>query len=110
MSTEDILPEGLGIERLALGIVTGEALLGVGDEDTTIGCALEGTEHTGTGRRALETDVKVRLEWSGRILNRLGHGDGAIGLRDTLVLVGEAELGECSASGKETSRIGWNVQ
>lgn len=110
MSTDDVLLEGLGIERLALGIVTGEALLRVRDEDTTVGRSFESTEHTGTGRRALQADVEVRLEWSGRILHRLGQGDSAIGLRDTLVLVGEAELGECSAGGKETSRVGWNAR
>lgn len=106
MSTEDVLLERLGVERFTLGIVTGEALLGVGDEDTTVGRSLESTENTGTSRRALEADVEVCLEWSGRILNCLDHRDFAIGLGDTLVLVGKAELGECPAGGKETSRIG----
>ena len=109
VATEDVLLQDLSIELLGLWVVAWEALLVVGDVDTTVGSTLEGTEHTRTSRRALETDVEVALERPGSILvvKGLGHGEGAIGLLLTLVLVGKAKLGQGTASGKETSRVGW---
>jgi hypothetical protein len=78
----------------------------VGDEDTTIGGSLHGSEDTGTSRGTLKTDIQEALEGAGSILNGLGHGDGTIGLGDTLVLVGKTELGQDTASDKETSAVG----
>lgn len=111
VATEDILLENLSIKLLAFGVIARETLLIVGDVEATVGSTLEGTEHTRTRRRALETDVKVTLEWSGSIfiVERLGQLDGAIGLRNTLILVGKAELGESTAGNKETSSIGYRV-
>lgn len=109
MTTEDVLLQHLGIDLLALWVIAGEPLLVVGDEDTAIASTLHGTEHTRARRRALETDVKVTFERSGSVLivQRLGHGDVAIWLGDTLVLVSEAELGQGTTSNEETSSIGY---
>ena len=61
VTTENVLLQDLIIELLGLGIVAREALLVMGDEDTTVGGTLEGTEHTRTSRRAFETNVEVAL-------------------------------------------------
>lgn len=108
VSTVDVLLEGLVVELLGFRVVAGESLIGVGDEDSTIAGTLEGTEETGAGGGPLETDVEVGLEGTGSILliESLGEGEGAIGLGNTLVLVGKAELGKGAASGKETSCVG----
>lgn len=107
MTTEDVLLEDLGIEGLALVVVSGETLLGVGDENTTVRSTLEGTKHTRAGRGALEADIEVGLEWPWGTIDSFGHADRAIGLGNTLVLVGETKLGKSSASSEETSRIGY---
>jgi hypothetical protein len=106
VTTIDVRAENLGIELLGLSIETGETVLTVGDEDTTIGGSLHGSEDTGTGRGTLKTDIQEALEGTGSILNGLGHGDGTIGLGDTLVLVGKTELGQDTASDEETSAVG----
>ena len=106
MATIDVRAQNLGIQLLSLGIITREALLTVGDEETTIGGSLHGSEDTRTSRGALETRIQEALEGTGSILNSLGHGNGAIGLGHTLVLVSKAELGEDTASDQETSGVG----
>jgi hypothetical protein len=60
--------EDLGVELLGLGVVTGESLLVVGDEDTSVGSTLEGTEDSVTGRGSSETDIEVGLERSGLVV------------------------------------------
>ena len=108
MATEDVLLQDLSVELLRLWVEAGEALLVVGDVETTVGGTLEGTEDTRTSRRALETDVEVTLEWPGSILivKGLGQSDGAIGLSLALVLISKAKLGQGAASAEEASRVG----
>lgn len=105
VTTVNVLTEDLGIKLLGLGIITGEAGLGVGDVDTTIRGALHGGEDTGTSGGALETDIKEALEGTGSILKGLDHLDGAIGLLDTGVLILEAELGKDTAGQEKTSGV-----
>ena len=111
VTTEDVLLQDLRIELLGLRVVTREALLVVGDEDTAVRRTLEGTEHTGTGRRALETDVKVALEWTRLVLaiKLLSEGEGTVGLSNTLVLVRKTELGQRTTSAKEASRVRYMI-
>jgi len=106
VTTIDVRAQDLGIELLGLGIVTGETVLTVGDEDTTIGGSLHGSKDTGSSGSALQTDIQEALEGTGSILNSLGHRDGTIGLRDTLVLVSKTELGQDTTSNEETSAVG----
>ena len=68
VSTEDVLLEDLGIKLLALGIVSREALLIVGDEDTTVRSTLHSTKDTRSSRRATKTDIEVAFERTGSIL------------------------------------------
>ena len=107
VTTEDVLLQRLVIKLLRLGVVAGETLGVVGDVDTAVAGALEGTEHTRTRRRALETDVKVALERPRGVIivKSLRQGDRAVRLRHTLVLVCETELCESAAGAEEASRI-----
>ena len=52
MATVDVALQGLGIELLHFGVVAGEALLRVRDEDAAVRGTLHGAEDTGTGRGA----------------------------------------------------------
>jgi hypothetical protein len=107
VATDNVLGEDLLVERLGLGVVTGETLLRVGNVHATVRGTLHGTEQTGTGRGAAETDIEVGLERAGLVVTEgLGDGESPIGLGNTLVLVGEAELGEGTAGGKETGSVG----
>ena len=107
MSTEDVLLEDFSVEFLGFNIESRETFLRVGDEDTTIGSTLHGTEDTGTGGSAAETDIKEALEWTGSIflIDGLSEGEFTIGLSYTLVLVGKTELGKGTTSAKKTSGI-----
>ena len=66
--TKDAVAEDVGVKGGGLLVVSGEALLGVGDVEPTVDGALHGREHLGTGRGATETDIKERLERMGTIL------------------------------------------
>lgn len=106
MATIDVRAKDFGIQFLGLGIVTGETVLAVGNEDTTIGGSLHGSENTRTGGGALETSIQEALEGARGILSGLSHGDSAIWLFNTLVLVSKTELGQDATSDKETSGVG----
>lgn len=107
MTTVDVLFEDLSVQLLGLWVVSGESLLVVGNVDTTVASTLEGTEHSRTGRRALETNVKVGLEGSGSILlvKGLGQCKFTIGLSNTLVLVRKAKLGQSTTGNEETGSV-----
>lgn len=109
VTAEDVLLEGLGIELLGLHVETGEAVLGVGDEDTTVGGTLHDTEDTGTGGGAGETDIKEGLEGAALTivgLGGLGESVLTIGLLNTGELLIEAELLQDAAGEEETSGVG----
>ena len=110
MTAIDVLLEHLIVKLLRLRVVAGEALVGVGDEDTTVAGTLHGTEDTGTRGSALETDIKVALEWPGRVLivESLNLLDGTVGLSLTLVFLSKTKLGQCATSAEKTGRVGWD--
>lgn len=102
----NVVLERLGIELLGLGVVTRESVLGMRNEDSSVRSTLHRSEDTGTGRGTLESDVEEALERPGTILDRLGELESSIGLRLSLVLVGEAELGESAASDEKSGGVG----
>jgi hypothetical protein len=105
----DILAEGLGVELLGLDVETGEAVLGVGDEKTTVRSTLQGTEDTGTSGGTDETDIKENLEGAaGAVVGfgSLGQGVFTVSLLDTLEGLVELELLEETASEKQTGGVG----
>ena len=105
----DVLAEGLGVELLGLDVESGETVLGVGDEDTTVGGTLHGTEDTGTSGGTDKTNIKEGLEGTAGTLVGL---DGlselvlTVGLLDTSELLGQAELGEDTAGEEQTGGVG----
>lgn len=109
VATEDVVAEGLSVELLRLDVVTGEAVLGVGDEDTTVGSTLHGTEDTGTSGGTDKTNVEEGLEGAaGAIVGLDGLGELVltIGLLNTGELLVKAELLEGTAGKEQTGGIG----
>lgn len=105
----DVVAEDISVELLGLHVVTGEALLGVGDENATVGGTLEGTEDTGTGGSAGKTDIEEGLEGAALltiVLSSLGEGELTISLLDTSEGLVEAELLEGTAGDQETGSVG----
>lgn len=107
VTSEDVLFEDLSIQLLGLWVVSGETLLVVGNVNTTVTSTLEGTEHTGTSRSTLETNVKVTLERPGSIflIESLGQRKLAIGFSNTLILVSKTQFGQGTTSDEETSGV-----
>jgi hypothetical protein len=105
VATEDVLLEDLRVERLALWVVSGEALVGVGDEDAAVTGTLHGTEDPRTGRGAPQPNIKEGFERAGCVLfvEDLRHGQGTVRLGHTLVLVGKTEFCE-GPTGTEQAR------
>lgn len=109
VATEDVVAESLSVELLGLDVETGEAALGVGNEDTTVGGTLHGTEDTGTSGGTGKTDIKESLEGAaGALVGLSGLGEGVltIGLLDTGELLIQAELLEGTAGEEETGGVG----
>lgn len=108
VSSEDVLAESLGVELLGLHIVTWEAVLGVWNQDTSVGGTLHGTEDAGTGGGTGKTDIQESLEWAAGLLSLSGLGEGelSVSLLDTLELGVHAELLEDTAGDQETSAVG----
>lgn len=108
VATEDVVAESLSIELLGLNVVTGEAVLGVGDEDTTVGGTLHGSEDTGTGGGTGKTDIKEGLEGTALTvigLNGLGERVLTISLLNTGELLVNAQLLEGTAGKEETGGV-----
>lgn len=109
VTTDDVVLEGLSVELLGLDVVTGETAVGVGDEDTTVGCTLHGSEDTVTGGGADKTNIKEGLEGAALAivgLDGLGEGVLTIGLLDTLEGLVKVELLEDTAGKEQTGSVG----
>ena len=108
VTSKDVLAEGLGVELLGLHVVAGEAVLGVGDEETTVRGTLHGAEDAGTSGSADETDIQEDLEWAALLtidLGGLGERELTISLLDTGEGLVKLELLERAASEEETSAV-----
>lgn len=109
VAAEDVLAEDFSVELLGLDVEAGESVLGVGDEDTTVGGTLQDTEDTGTGGGAGKTNVEEGLEGTALAivgLGSLGEGELSIGFLDTGELLVEAELLENAAGDQQTGSVG----
>lgn len=105
----DVVAENVSVELLGLHVVTGEALLGVGDEDTTVRGTLKGTEDTGTSGSAGKTNIEEGLEGAALltvVLSSLGESELTIGLLNTSEGLVEAELLEGTAGDQKTGGVG----
>lgn len=109
VAADNVVAEGLGIELLRLDVETGEAVLRVGDEDTTVGGTLHGTEDTVTSGGTDKTNVEEGLEGTALAivgLNGLGELVLTVGLLDTSEVTVDTELLERTAGQQETSGVG----
>lgn len=108
VATEDVLAESLGIKLLALNVVTREALLGVGDVETTVRGTLHGTEDTGTSGSAGETDIEETLEWPALFtvnVRSLGELEFSVSLLNTSESLIDAKLLESTTGDEKTSAV-----
>jgi len=69
VATENVGAEHFGVQSLFLLIPAGEALLAMGNVNTTINGALESSEDLGTGAGATQTDIKEGLKGTRTILH-----------------------------------------
>lgn len=106
MSTKDILPQHLRLELLRLDIEAREPALRVGDEDATVRRALHRTKHPRAGGGPLQADIENGLERAAVVLAVLGDLVLAVGFRDALERVAEAELGEGATCEEEPGSVG----
>jgi len=108
VTTEDVLAEGLGVELLAFNVVTGETVLGVRNEDTTVGATLHGTKDTSTSGGTGETDIQEDLEWAALLainLGGLGEGELTVSLLNTSEGLVKLELLEDTAGKEQTGSV-----
>jgi len=106
VTTEDVFAQGLSIELLGLNVVTWEAVLGVGDENATVGSTLHGPEDTGTSGSTVKTNIEESLEWSSlAVLTSLSERVLSIGLLNTLEILIHAELLENTTSDQKTGAV-----
>lgn len=109
VGTVDVVLEGLGVELLGLDVVTGETAVGVGDEDTTVGGTLHGSEDTVTGGGTDKTNIEEGLEGAAlAIIGLDGLGEGVLtgSLLDTLELLVKVELLENTTGKEQTGGVG----
>lgn len=114
VSTEDVLAEDLGVElgllRLLLVVqVSGEAALGVGHVEASVGGSLHGSEDTVTSRGAGETDVEQDVEGTGSVVVLLYQEVLSVDLSLSDVLVGQVQLGQHAAGEQQTGGVGRGV-
>jgi hypothetical protein len=80
----------------------------VGNEDTTVGAALHGTEDTGTGGGTGKTDIQEDLEWAALLavnLGGLGESELTISLLNTGEGLVKLELLEDTASQEQAGGV-----
>ncbi|KAJ5181861.1 hypothetical protein N7449_012008 [Penicillium cf. viridicatum] len=109
VGTVDVVLEGLGVELLGLDVVTGETAVGVGDEDTTVGGTLHGSEDTVTGGSTDKTNIEEGLEGAAlAIIGLDGLGESVLtgSLLDTLELLVKVELLEDTTGKEKTGGVG----
>ena len=105
VAAKDVLAQDLAVERLLLLVVANKTALAVRDVQAAVKRALHRREHTAAGRRAVQTDVKQRLERAAlvQLLDRVVARTRR--LLDAGVELVHAELLVQTTRNKQTSRI-----
>ena len=107
VAAEDALAVHVGVVLLGVAVVAGEALLGVGDVEASVGGPLEGAEDAASGGGGLAADVEEGAEGAlvlvdlvdvVGLLSLLAGDDLAVDLGVALVDVVEADLLEEAAA------------
>jgi hypothetical protein len=95
MSAKNIFLQNLRVQLLRFWVIAREALLVVGNVETTVAGTFESSKNARSGRSAFQANVEIALEGTRRIftIESFGQRNGAIRLCDALVLVGKAQLG-----------------
>ena len=116
--THDASLVNRGIVGLGVAGVSGEALVVVGDIKSSIGGTLEGSEHTGSSRSVLNTNIQKSAERAAllidlinevRALSDLGGHNLTSGLLNTRVDLIHAQLLQQTTSNKKTSAVSSGV-
>lgn len=108
MATEDVLAEHLRVELLGLNVVTREAVLGVGNIETTVRGPLHRTKDAGTCRRASEADIQEDFKWAALLavdLDSLGERELAISLLNASKVLIKLQLLQCATGEEKTGGV-----
>mmetsp|Transcript_9683 Transcript_9683/g.23693 ORF Transcript_9683/g.23693 Transcript_9683/m.23693 type:complete len:317 (+) Transcript_9683:1327-2277(+) len=112
--SEDALAVHVGVVLLGVSVVSGESLLGVGDVESTVGGALEGSEDAGSGGGGLAPDVEKGAEGALVVVDFLdvvgllvvlGRDDFSVDLGVSLVELVESDLLEETTGAEETGAV-----
>ena len=106
LTSVNVSLKSLSIQLLAFRVVTGESVLRVRNEDSSVRRSLHRSEYSRSSRGSLQSNVEETLERSGSLLVRFGQLESSIRLRLSFVFVGESELGESSSSDQQSSSVG----
>lgn len=106
---EDVVTVHIGAEFLALGIIAGKSLGGMGDIQATIGSALHGSENTSSGGSSRKADIEEASEGAGLVFLFLLEELVSVHFGGTQVDAIELELLQQTASQQETGAVGGGV-
>ena len=109
MAPEDVFAEGLGVEFLGLDVIAGEAVFGVGDEDSAVGGAFMAPKTRAPVEVRAQTNIEDAFEGPGLFAVHLGgFGELVFAIRslDAGESIGEVKFGKGAAGEEETGRLG----
>lgn len=108
LTSVNVSLKSLSIQLLSFRVVTGESVLRVRNEDSSVRRSLHRSENSRSSRGSLQSNVEETLERSGSVLVCFSQLESSIRLGLSFVFVGESELGKCSSGDKESSGVGCN--
>merc|ERR1719187_2545637 len=109
VDAHDVLAVDVGIQGGALGVVSGESLLGVGDVKAAISSSLHGAKDFGSSGGPGESNVETGTEGSWTVVDILDTEMGAVDVLVALVGAVQVELLEHTASQEQTGAVGGSV-
>ena len=104
--TVDVVAQHVRVQSFGVRIIAGETFLRVRNVESTVRRTLHGTEQLGTGGGTLQTHIQEALERAWTIIHGLDFVEFTVRLHDTLVLVGQAQLGQHATGHQETGTVG----